>query len=215
MDKNLKSIRKLHIQKTMENLEKNNMTAIYADSKEQVISTIAGLLKDGDTVSVGGSMTLFECGIIDFLRSGRYHFLDRYAEGLSGEEIADIYRRSFTADHYFTSTNAITLNGELYNVDGNGNRVAAMIYGPKSVIVVAGINKLVRNIDEAVERVKCIAAPANAVRLQSNTPCARTGYCTQCRSEDRLCSSYVVIGPQKSFNKGRIKVLLVGENLGY
>lgn len=213
MDHSLRSIFDIKVRKTMENLEKNNMTAFYVESKDQVTAKVAELLNDGDTIGCGGSMTLFECGVIDHLRSGRYNFLDRYIDGLSQEQLSDIYHQSFSADAYLTSANAITENGELYNVDGNGNRVAAMIYGPKSVIVVAGINKLVKNADEAVERVRQIAAPANATRLQSNTPCIKTGICTQCRSDGRICCSYTLFGQQRV--KGRIKVLLVGESLGY
>lgn len=213
MDQHLKNVMDKHIQKAMENLIKNNMLAMYVDSKKEVPEKIAELIKPGETVSCGGSMSLFETGVIDYLRSGRYKFLDRYAEGLTREQMEDIYRQSFFADSYVTGTNAITLDGKLYNVDGNGNRVAAMIYGPKSVIVVAGINKLVTDLDEAFERVKNIAAPANAVRLSRKTPCVKTGTCMDCRSEDRICSSYVVLGWQKA--KDRIKVILVGENLGY
>lgn len=213
MDQHLKSIVDKRVHKVMENLQKNNMLAIYLSSKEEVPGKIAELVKEGETVALGGSMSLFEAGVIDHLRSGRYNFLDRYAEGLTREQMEEIYRQSFFADAYITSTNAITLDGRLYNVDGNGNRVAAMIYGPKSVIVVAGINKIVNNMDEAYERLKNIAAPANAVRLSKNTPCVKTGSCMDCKSEDRICSSYVILGWQKA--KNRIKVILVGEDLGY
>ncbi|NLU52155.1 MAG: lactate utilization protein [Clostridiaceae bacterium] len=213
MDQHLKSIVDKRVHKVMENLQKNNMLAIYLSSKEEVPGKIAELVKEGETVALGGSMSLFEARVIDHLRSGRYNFLDRYAEGLTREQMEEIYRQSFFADAYITSTNAITLDGRLYNVDGNGNRVAAMIYGPKSVIVVAGINKIVNNMDEAYERLRNIAAPANAVRLSKNTPCAKTGTCMDCKSEDRICSSYVILGWQKA--KNRIKLILVGEDLGY
>lgn len=213
MDQHLKSIVDKRVHKVMENLQKNNMLAIYLSSKEEVPGKIAELVKEGETVALGGSMSLFEARVIDHLRSGRYNFLDRYAEGLTREQMEEIYRQSFFADAYITSTNAITLDGRLYNVDGNGNRVAAMIYGPKSVIVVAGINKIVNNMDEAYERLRNIAAPANAVRLSKNTPCTKTGTCMDCKSEDRICSSYVILGWQKA--KNRIKVILVGEDLGY
>ena len=156
---------------------------------------------------------MFETGIIEHLRIGRYNFLDRYMDGLSRTQIEEIYRKSFFTDTYLTSTNAITEDGELYNVDGNGNRVAAMIYGPKSVIVVAGINKIVKNVDEAVERVRRVAAPANSIRLNKNTPCTKTGYCANCRTDDRICCTYTVFGQQRE--KNRIKVILVGESLGY
>ncbi|NLM50824.1 MAG: lactate utilization protein, partial [Clostridiaceae bacterium] len=138
MDKNLEKIRRLHIKECMKNLERNNMKAFFAKDKKEVLDIVKSLVKEGEKVSVGGSMSLFECGVIDFLKNGNFRFLDRYKEGLTREEIEKIYRESFFCDHYFTSANAITRDGCLYNVDGNSNRVAAMLYGPKSVIVIAG-----------------------------------------------------------------------------
>ncbi|NLO99896.1 MAG: lactate utilization protein [Clostridiaceae bacterium] len=213
MDNSIKSVLEKQVQRTMDNLVKNNMMAFYVENKAQVVEKVAELIKEGELVAVGGSMTLFETGIIEHLRIGRYNFLDRYMDGLSRTQIEEIYRKSFFTDTYLTSTNAITEDGELYNVDGNGNRVAAMIYGPKSVIVVAGINKIVKNVDEAVERVRRVAAPANSIRLNKNTPCTKTGYCANCRTDDRICCTYTVFGQQRE--KNRIKVILVGESLGY
>ncbi|RKD32445.1 lactate utilization protein [Thermohalobacter berrensis] len=213
MDKNVSFVIEKSVERTIKNLEKNNMKGYFVQNSKEAIEIIKGLLNKGDIVSVGGSMTLFEAGIIDFLRKGEYNFLDRYEGGLSPEDIKKIYRESFNADVYFTSSNAITEEGELYNVDGRGNRVAAMIYGPDKVIVVAGVNKIVRNIDEAVERNKKIAAPANVKRLNRNTPCSKVGYCMDCESEDRICNQYVVI--KKQLEKDRIHVIIVNENLGY
>jgi len=213
VDKNLKAVITKQVERTMNNLVKNNMMAFYVENRDEVVDKVAELINEGETVAVGGSITLAETGVLEHLRSGRYNFLDRYKEGLTKEDIEEIYRKSFFADTYLTSSNAITEDGELYNVDGNGNRVAAMIYGPKSVIVVAGINKIVKNADEAVERVRRIAAPANTVRLNKNTPCTKTGYCMDCRTEDRICCSYTIFRQQRE--KGRIKVILVGESLGY
>ncbi|NLB79112.1 MAG: lactate utilization protein [Clostridiaceae bacterium] len=213
MDKHIMSVINKQITRTMDNLVKNNMTAVFVENKDQVVAEVAEYIKEGEQVSVGGSMTLFETGIIDNLRSGRYNFLDRYMENMSRAQMDEIFRKSFFSDTYLTSTNAITENGELYNVDGYGNRVAAMIYGPKSVIVVAGINKIVKDLDQAVERVRRIAAPANSIRLDKNTPCTKTGYCVDCKKDDRICCSYTVLGHQKQ--KNRIKVILVGESLGY
>lgn len=213
MDKNLKAVFNKQVERTMANLVKNNMMAVYVENKDQVVDKVAELIKEGELVAVGGSMTLFETGIIDHLRIGRYNFLDRYMDELSSTQKEEIYKKSFFTDTYLTSTNAITENGELYNVDGNGNRVAAMIYGPKSVIVVAGINKIVKNVDEAVERVRRIAAPANSIRLNLSTSCTKTGYCVDCKTEDRICCTYTIFGRQRQ--KNRIKVILVGESLGY
>ncbi len=213
MDKNIMEVHEKQAARTMENLAKNNMMAFYVQKKEQVVPMVAELMKEGELVSVGGSMTLFETGVIEHLRSGRYSFLDRYMDGLSQNQIEDIFIKSFATDTYLTSTNAITEAGELYNVDGRGNRVAAMIYGPKSVIVIAGINKIVKDVNEAVERVRRVAAPANSIRLDTKTPCTKTGYCVDCKAEGRICCSYTVLGHQRQ--KDRIKVILVGESLGY
>lgn len=213
MDSNIKWVIGQKINRTMENLEKNNMEAFYVENEEELIKKISEFVKEGDTVSVGGSMTLFETGIIDFLRKGKYNFLDRYKEGLTPEQIKDIFRKSFLSDVYFTSSNAITEEGELYNVDGNGNRVAAMLYGPEKVIVVVGVNKIVKNVEEAIKRVKEVAAPANTVRLNKNTPCIKTGYCMSCMSSNRICNEYTLIKRQGM--KGRIKVIIVGKELGY
>lgn len=214
MDEFTKKTFKYHIDKTIENLKKNNMDAYYAPTKEDALQKAASFLKSGDSVSVGGSMTLFEIGLIDYLKGRKdINFLDRYKEGLSNDDIQKIYRDSYFADDYFVSSNAITEDGELYNVDGAGNRVSAMIFGPKNVIVIAGYNKLVKDRDAAIERVKSIAAPANAMRLSKKTPCTKTGYCMDCASDDRICCDYVLMGRQRV--KNRIKVIIVGEELGY
>lgn len=213
MDDFRKSNLQKHVEKTLTALKSNNMDAYFVNTKEEALKKTSELLNDGDTVAVGGSMTLFETGIIDLLRNGKYSFLDRYEKGLSRDEIDKIFHDSLSADAYLVSSNAITEDGELYNVDGNGNRVAAMIYGPKSVIVIAGINKIVNDREAAVERVKSIAAPANAERLSCKTPCTKTGECMNCKTDARICCSYVFLGKQRV--KNRIKVILVGEELGY
>ena len=147
------------------------------------------------------------------LRSGRYDFLDRAKEGLSSEDIDKIYRESFFADAYFSSSNAITEDGELYNVDGNGNRVAALLFGPKKVIIVAGVNKIVKNIDEAIKRNREVAAPANAKRLNKKTPCTKVGFCMDCKSPEKICREYTIIRSQK--DNDRIHVIFINENIGY
>lgn len=215
MDKNKYDIVRLRMERCAEALRNNNIYCECAENCEEALDIIAGILKTGDTVSVGGSVTLFEAGIITLLRSGLYNFLDRYSNELTLEEKERIYKDSFTVDHYFMSANAITEKGELYNVDGTGNRVAALIYGPKSVIVVAGYNKIVRDLDEAKKRICETAGPANAVRLSRNTPCTQIGKCVNCQSDDRICSYAVTVSRQMKANKDRIKVILVGEELGY
>ena len=152
MSENLKKVQEMRIERTIEALKENGINGYKVKNKEELKELIESLIESKSTVTVGGSMTLFESGIIDLLRNGDYNFLDRYKEGLSREDIEKIYRDAFFSDYYLTSTNALTEKGELYNVDGNGNRVAAMIFGPKKVIVVVGVNKLVKNLDEAIIR---------------------------------------------------------------
>lgn len=224
MDKNLKKIIDTKISNIISSLEKNNMTGIYAPDKATALEEVKKLLKSGDTVSMGGTATAGECGITDLLRSGEYNFLDRNREGITPEEIDRVYRDTFSADAFVTSTNAVTENGELYNVDGNSNRVSAMLFGPKKVIVVAGYNKIVSDIDDAIKRVKTTAAPANSIRLSCDTPCAKTGKCVSlakagskicdgCASSDRICANYTVMSRQK--RPGRVFVILVGEEMGF
>lgn len=217
------SVIEKRVEKTVNNLKKNNMEAYYCKTREEAAQRVKSLIKPGNTVTCGGSATLFECGIIDLLKSGDYNYIDRFASGLTREQVLEIYRKAFISDVYLASSNAVTENGELYNVDGNSNRVAAIIYGPESVIIVAGYNKIVRNIDEAVKRVKTLAAPANAARLNMNTYCREKGECVSlakggdmccgCDSEDRICCSYTVLSKQRQ--KNRIKVIIVGEELGF
>lgn len=210
MDKNKYDIIRLKMERTAEALRDNNMYCECVDSAEEALEVIESLINEGDTVTVGGSMTLFETGVIDMLRNGKYNFLDRYAQDA---DVQGIYEAAFTSDVYFMSSNAITENGELYNVDGNGNRVAALTWGPKSVIVVAGYNKIVKDIESAKVRVQEIAAPANAARLNCETPCTKVGHCMNCASPRRICATTVISGRQRVQN--RIKVILIGEELGY
>ncbi len=213
MDKNKYEALRLRMERTAEALNKNGFSATCVDNKEEAIDLVEEMLTDGATVSVGGSMTLFELGIPELLSSGRFNYLDRYAPGLTTEGRREIFLKSFDSDFYFCSTNAVTESGELYNVDGNGNRVAAMLYGPQNVVVIAGWNKIVKDIPAAEERVREHAAPANCIRLGRNTPCTKTGRCMDCRSDERICADRVIMS--KQVVKGRVKVILVAEELGY
>lgn len=213
MDKNVLWLREMRINKTIEALKANNMNGYLVNSREELIEKIKELTKEGDVVATGGSMSLFETGVIEHLRCGRYEFLDRYKEGLTTDEIKNIYRAAFSSDVYFTSTNAITEEGEIYNVDGNGNRVAAMIYGPDKVIIVAGFNKIVSDLEEAIERNRKIAAPTNAKRLNRKTPCSVTGFCMDCKSPEKICREYTLIRSQG--NPDRIHIIFLNEDLGY
>lgn len=213
MNNDLQWVKEQQINRTISSLNKNGINAYMVSTKEELLSKIEKIVDDGAAVSCGGSVTLEELGIIEYLREGRYNFLDRSKQGLSAEEIGNIYRQTFFADAYFTGTNAITEEGELYNVDGNGNRVSAMIFGPKKVIVIIGSNKIVKNLDQAIERNKCISAPANAKRLNKNTPCTKVGYCVNCNSEERICCEYTVIKRQR--DKQRMHVFIFNDNFGY
>lgn len=223
MPDHAKDVYRTILERTARSLEANNMKCFIAETKADVLPIVKELLSEGETVSCGGSMSLAETGVAELLRSGDYDFLDR--TGKSPEEAEEIYRRAFFADSYLTSANAITENGELYNVDGNSNRVAAICFGPKSVIVVAGRNKVVPTLEDAVTRVKRLAAPMNAARLGCETYCKSKGECMSlssgscagmtdgCKSDARICCSFVVSAFQRI--KGRIKVILVNEELGF
>ena len=213
MDKNIKWLNETRINTTIEALKRNGMNGYFVKNNEELIDKIKEITNEGDTVTCGGSMTLFETGVIEHLRCGRYNFLDRYKPGLTQEEIKNIYTSAFSSDAYFVSTNAITEKGELYNVDGTGNRVAAMLYGPRKVIIIAGINKIVKDIDEAILRNERIAAPSNCYRLDRTTPCVKTGHCMNCASPERICNEYIVIKKQR--DKDRIHVIFLNEQLGY
>ena len=213
MDQNMIWVNEQKIQRTIAALEKNNMKGYFVNNKDELIKKIKEIVEEGSLVSCGGSMTLFEAGVIELLKSGNYNLLDRYKENITSQELKNIYREAFYADAYFTSTNAITENGELYNVDGNGNRVAAMLYGPDKVIVITGVNKIVKNLEEAVNRNKSIAAPSNAKRIGTKTPCKSVGYCMECDSLDRICCEYTLIKRQRISD--RIHVIFINENFGY
>lgn len=201
---------RLLAQKIIKNLEKRNMEGYYADTAEEAVNTALSLMKEGSSVTWGGSMTLEEIGLKNKLE--KYTVYDR-AKASSPEEVQKIYRKAFSCDNFLMSTNAITVDGELLNIDGTGNRVAALIYGPENVIVIAGMNKVTDNIESAYKRARSDASVPNAIRLDMNTPCKATGLCHDCTSPDCICCQVVVT--RYSRIKGRIKVIMVGESLGY
>lgn len=213
------------VQTTLQNLTAHGMKACYAATAAEIPALVKAHLTPGCRVAVGGSVTLTQTGVLALLRSGDYDFLDRYDPALTREETNQILRQSAAADWFLCSANAITQSGELYNVDGNANRVAALAFGPQHVLVIAGVNKIVPTLSDAVLRVKTVAAPKNARRLHCETPCAVTGRCLSldtgrgmemtagCQCPDRLCCQYLVSGPQR--RPDRIRVILCGEPLGY
>lgn len=210
MDKNLQKLHKIHIEKTIKALNKNNFNAHFVNSKQALIEILEKEIPQNSMCTVGGSMTLFECGIIDLLKNGDYNYLDRYAQNA---DIEDIYRKAFFSDVYLTSTNAVTMDGKLFNIDGRGNRVSPMIFGPKKVIVIAGMNKIVSNLEEAKKRLRKIAAPANCIRLNIQNPCTKTGECMDCNKDISICISEVVLNGSRDPN--RYSVYILPENYGY
>ena len=213
------------IRLTMENLRRNNMAAYYVETKDEVPALVRSLMHEGETVTHGGSESLRECGVIDMLNSGVYDYtyVDRSA-AKDREEGEALMRKAYTADTYLASANAVTEGGLLFNVDGNSNRVSAILYGPKQVIFICGYQKIVKDLDAAVYRLKTVAAPKNTRRLHCETYCAQEGECLAkgrdasymcdgCKSPARICCNYVVSAYQR--HKDRFKVIIVGEKLGY
>lgn len=199
--------------KVIENLKKRHMTGYYCKTPEEAVSLASSLIKKGSSVSWGGTMTISEIGMMDALRSREdLTLLDR-STAQNQEEVEKIYRQVFSADSYIMSTNAITLDGELLNIDGTGNRVAALIYGPKQVIILAGMNKVCKDLEEAMTRVRNISSPPNCIRLNKKTPCAVTGVCGNCLSEDCICNQ--IVTTRNSRDPERIKVILIEGSWGY
>ncbi len=195
------------------NLKKRQIEAWYCANVEEAEKKAFSFLTPGCLVSFGGSMTLTDIGMLTALRHDpNIRLLDR-AKVSTPEETSRIYHDALSADFYFMSANAITAGGELVNIDGTGNRVAALIYGPRNVVIMAGMNKVVPSVEEAVSRVHNTATPMNCRRLGRNTPCAATGVCADCISPDCICNQVVIT--RRSGIPGRIKVILIGEELGY
>lgn len=203
---------KLLAEKTIEGLEKRNMQGFYAENKEEAVKIALSLIPEGSVVSWGGSATLQETGLINTLKNNNYQCLDRN-DVESREEKEEIAHKALNADYYLMSTNAMTIDGQLINIDGNGNRVAALIYGPKNVIIVTGINKICDTYDSALSRARNKASIPNVIRFDCNTPCKKTGKCMDCLSPETVCCQFV--HTRFSRIKDRIKVIIVGENLGF
>lgn len=196
----------------IKNLEKRNMEGYYFDSASACTEAILASIPTGSIIGWGGSESLKECGLLEAIHGGSYELLDRNA-AKTPEESRQIFGRTVLADYFLMSSNAITLDGELINIDGNGNRVACLIQGPSHVIIVAGMNKIVPDVKSGIDRVRNTACPANAIRLNRQLPCAATGICHDCLSSECFCCQIVVT--RRSMHPGRIKVYLVGEELGY
>lgn len=184
----------------------------YCATKEEATKKAVSLIEKGDTVSWGGSQSIFQCGLVDAVKTGDFNIIDR-AEAKTPEEKEELMRKAFFVDTYLMSSNAVSETGELVNVDGNGNRVAALSYGPKQVIIVVSLNKVTPDLDSAIKRARSIAAPTNAQRFGLDTPCAKTGKCFNCNSADCICADIVIT--RISRPKNRIKIIFCGEELGY
>lgn len=183
----------------------------FCKDREEAAKKVAELIPVGSSVSWGGSLTLEECGIQKLLKSGNYKVIDR-ADAKTPKEREDALKAALTCDTYLSSVNAMTEDGIMFNIDGNGNRIAAIAYGPESVILVVGMNKICRDAATALSRAKNVAAPANSVRLKKETPCTKDGVCHDCKSPECICAQTVEMRFCRT--AGRIKVLLVGEELG-
>lgn len=217
MEKPITKFWEIKLEALKEALTKNNFEVYLAntgeDAKNLVLDTLLPRLSP-ETVSWGGSLSYIQTGLYAELKARQdITVLDTYDKNLSPEEAYELRRQSLLVDLFITGTNAVTERGRLVNLDMIGNRVAAITFGPKNVILFIGRNKIVADVDEAIERIKVYAAPVNVMRLEKKTPCLKTGVCQNCKSPERICNVWSI--SEKSFPKGRIKVILINEDLGF
>ena len=191
---------------------RRNITACYTENREEALKKVLELIPEESAVAYGGSETIKECGMIDALKSGNYNLIVR-EEAKTAQEKREMLARQVMADYFLMSTNAFTKDGELVNIDGNGNRLCFLIQGPSHVIFVTGMNKLADDVPSAFRRIHNVASPANTARLGCKTPCAVTGQCANCLSPETICCQEVIT--RYSRHDGRIIVVMVGEDLGY
>lgn len=215
--------------KAVENIRKRRINAFFVPSKKEALTTVMDMIPDEVTVGTGDSTTLLQIGIFSALRKrGRNEIINPFVRDdnghllVEGEERRELMRRALLSDVFVISTNAVTLDGKLVNIDGNGNRVAAMIFGPRKVIIIAGANKIVKDVDDALKRVREYCGPRNVLRHGTkhhrsdllDIPCAKTGVCVDCRHPWKICQYTVIIEGEMDVNRGRMNVILVGEELG-
>lgn len=201
-------------EKLVGNLKQRHYEAFFCPTAQEAVEKITGMIPEGSSVTWGGSMTIRDMGLTKALHNKEG--LDIWDRDLasSREEAQEIYRRAFYADYYLSSVNAMSEDGEIVNIDGNGNRVAAITFGPKRVILVVGINKVAQNLDAAISRARSLAAPVNMMRFANlNTPCKHDGMCHDCKSPDSICNYIQIM--RNSHPVGRHIVVIVGEELGY
>lgn len=207
---------KLYYEKRAEKLIKNlraaNFEAYYCETKENGLCKALELIPDGSKVGWGGALSAQQIGLMDAVNAGNYTALDR-DKAASPEERVAIMRSCFDADYFITGANALSLTGEMVNIDGTGNRVSAIVWGPKNIIVIAGVNKICDTLEDAVRRARTVAAPMNKQRFLGDTPCSVSGSCADCKAPGCICNQILVT--RRSQPAGRIKVIIVGETLGF
>ena len=194
----------------VKNLKSRHFDAWYCDTKEDALAKALELIPEGASVGWGGVMSAHEIGLIQALHEGNYNPIDR--DRVPAEQRSEAMAKCMTADFFLTSANGLSLDGEMVNIDGLGNRVAAIIYGPKNILVIAGMNKVCDTLEDAITRARTVAAPMNQQRFTSPNPCGVTGICADCKSETCICNHIVITRHCRPV--GRIKFILVGEDLG-
>jgi L-lactate utilization protein LutB len=216
MEKPVDHFWKLKLEKVKIRLEANNFEVFIAGNVKEASTIILEDIIPGmdvKSMSWGGSMTFVKTGLYDQLKERKdFIVLDTYGNGLSNDEKIQLRREALLTDLFITGTNAVTEDGCLVNLDMIGNRVGALTFGPKNVLVITGRNKIVPDIESAMARIKDYAAPANAMRLDTKTPCVKTGVCAECKSSTRICNTWTIT--QKSFPKKRTKIVIINEDLG-
>ena len=217
MDNPIENYWKVRLLDLKKALEGNNFEAFVADNSAKAREIVEKeiLPKTGaKSVSWGGSLTFTSTGLYEAIKGNPdLEVLDVFDKDASNEEKAELRRQALLVDLFITGTNAVTETGTLVNLDMYGNRIAAITFGPKNVVILVGRNKIVADVDEAMFRIKNYAAPINSMRLDKKTPCAKTSYCDECNSPDRICNTWTIT--EKSFPKGRVKVVLINEDMGF
>ena len=196
-------------QKVIKGLESRNMTGYYAKNKEKALQIALDLIPEGSSVTMGGCMSAHEIGLVEALQEGEYNFIDR--DNFADKRAAMLM--AYDADVFISSANAMTEDGVIINIDGNSNRVSAIAQGPKKVVFIVGMNKILGDVDAAMKRARNVAAPINAQRFGLDTPCTKTGSCMNCKSPDTICCQFLIT--RYSRHKDRIHVILVNDNLGF
>ena len=209
MDPNVVKRNDLLAQKVIKGLQSRNMTCYYVQTKEEALKLALSLIPEGSTVTMGGGMSVHEIGLVDALKNGNYNYIDREA----AEDRRAAMLQAYDTDFFLASSNAITDDGVLVNIDGNANRVSAIAYGPKKVLMIVGMNKVCSDVDSAMKRARNVAAPINNQRFNGNNPCTKTGACANCKSPDTICCQFLVT--RYSRHQDRIHVILVNEPLGF